>query len=87
MVKLNSGIATALEAVETRIAGGAAPAVPELEETLQAVERSMTGTEALEKEATAHLAGRLALYRTLVAAIKRLSSESLHTRIGFQGLV
>jgi multidrug resistance protein MdtO len=87
VVKLNSGIATALEAVETRIAGGAAPAVPELEETLQAVERSMTGTEALEKEATAHLAGRLALYRTLVAAIKRLSSESLHTRIGFQGLV
>jgi hypothetical protein len=74
VVELDSAIATALEAVETRAADGSAPAVSELEETLQAFEHAMTGTEALEKEGTAHLAGRLALYRTLVATIKRLSA-------------
>ena len=31
----------------------------------------------LDKEAAAHFAGRLDLYRALVAATKRLSSESL----------
>ena len=78
-VELDSVIATALEALATRAAGGSEPAVPELEDTLNAFERSMTGTDALDKEAAAHFAGRLALYRTLVAAIKRLSSESLNT--------
>ena len=33
----------------------------------------MAGTDVLDEEAAAHFAGRLALYRTLVAAIKRLS--------------
>ena len=79
VVELESVIATALQALETRAAGGSKPAVPELEDALHAVERSMTGTDALDPEATAHLAGRLALYRTLVAAIKRLDLESLQT--------
>ncbi len=78
-VELDGVIATALEALATRAAGGSAPAVPELEDTLNAFERTMTATDALDKEAAAHFAGRLALYRTLVAAIKRLSSESLNT--------
>ena len=39
----------------------------------------MAGTDALDKEAAAHFAGRLALYRALVAAINRLSSEFLNT--------
>ena len=39
----------------------------------------MTGADALDKEAAAHVAGRLAFYRPLVTAIKRLSLESLNT--------
>ena len=39
----------------------------------------MAGTDALDKEAATHFAGRLALYRALVAAINRLSSEFLNT--------
>ena len=39
----------------------------------------MAGTDALDKEAAAHFAERLALYRALVAAVKRLSSESMRT--------
>jgi uncharacterized membrane protein YccC len=78
-VELDKAMATALEALATRAAGGTEPAVPELEDTLNAFERSMTATDALDKEAAAHFGGRLALYRTLVAAIKRLSSEFLNT--------
>jgi hypothetical protein len=73
-VALDSVIATALEALATRVAGGLEPPVPELENSLNVFERAMAGTDALDKEAGTHLAGRLALYRTLVAAIKRLSS-------------
>jgi len=53
--------------------------IPELEKTLNAFERSMTGTDALDKEVASHVAARLALYRALIAAIERLSSESLNT--------
>jgi multidrug resistance protein MdtO len=79
VVELESVIATALQALEKRAAGGSDPAIPELEDPLHAVERSMTGIDGLDKETTAHLAGRLALYRTLVAAIKRLAATSLQT--------
>ena len=78
-VALDSVIATALEALATRAAGGSEPPVPALEDTLNAFERSMAGTDALDKEAAAHFAERLALYRALVAAINRLSSEFLNT--------
>jgi multidrug resistance protein MdtO len=73
-VELDGVIATALEALATRVAGGLEPPVPELENSLNVFERAMAGTDALDKEAGTHLAGRLALYRTLVAAINRLSS-------------
>ena len=62
-----------------RAAGGSELPVPGLEDALNAFERSMTGTDALDKEAADHFAGRLDLYRALVAAIKRLSSETLNT--------
>jgi hypothetical protein len=78
-VELDSVIATALEALATRVGSGSESPVPGLEDTLNTFARSMTGTDALDKEAVAHFAGRLALYCTLVAAIKRLSSESLNT--------
>jgi len=78
-VELDDAIVTALQAVATRVAGGSEATVPALEDTLNAFERSRAGTDALDKEPSAHFAERLALYRALVAAIKRLSSESLNT--------
>ena len=78
-VTLDNVIATGLEALAMRAAGGSESPVPALEDALNAFERSMTGADALDKEATAHFAERLALYRTLVTAIERLSSESLNT--------
>ena len=78
-VELDSVIAAALEALATRASGGSEPMIPELEKTLNAFERSMTGTDALDNEGEAHFRGRLALYRALSAAIKRLSSEFLNT--------
>jgi hypothetical protein len=78
-VALDSVIATALEALAMRAAGGSELPVPALEDALNAFERSRAGADALEKEAADHFAGRLDLYRTLVAVIKRLSSESLNT--------
>jgi hypothetical protein len=77
--ELDSAIATTLEIFATRAAGGSEPPVPALEDTLNAFERAMSGTDALDQEAAAHFLGRLALYRTLVVAINRLSSEFLNT--------
>jgi len=77
-VALDSVIVTALEALAMRAAGGSEAPVPALEDTLNAFERSRADADALDKEAAAHFAGRLDLYRTLVAAIKRLSSEPLN---------
>jgi hypothetical protein len=53
MVDLDSCIATALQALETRASGGSEPVVPALEAPLHAVERSMGGVEALDQEAIA----------------------------------
>ena len=78
-VALDSVIATALEALALRAAGGSEAPVPALEDTLNAFERTLAGTDALDKEASAHFAERLALYHALVAAINRLSSEFLNT--------
>ena len=41
----------------------------------------MTSADVLDKEAAAYFAERLALYRTLIAAIDRLSSESLNEAV------
>jgi hypothetical protein len=62
-----------------RAAGRSEAPVPALEDTLNAFERCRADADALDKEAAVHSAGRMALYRTLVAAIKRLSSEFLTT--------
>ena len=78
-VDLDNTVATALEALATHVSGGSEPAVPELDDSLNAFERSVAGTDALDKEAAAHFAERLALYRALVAAVNRLSSESMRT--------
>ncbi len=77
-VDLDRKIATALEALAMRTTGGAELTVPKLDDALTAFERTITATEKRDEEATTQFAGRLALYRTLVAAIKRLSLETLH---------
>jgi uncharacterized membrane protein YccC len=69
-VELDNTMAMALQARATQLAGGSEPAVPELEDALNVFERSVV--------AAPHLTERLALYRALVAAIKRLSSEPLN---------
>ena len=74
VVELDDAIVTALQAVATRVVGGSEATVPALEDTLNAFERSGAGTDALDKEPSAHFAERLALYRSLVAAVNRLSS-------------
>jgi len=78
-VNVDNAVATALEALANHVSGGSEPAVLELEGPLNAFERTVAGTVALDNEGDAHFRGRLALYRTLVAAIKRLSSEFLNT--------
>jgi multidrug resistance protein MdtO len=77
-VDLDRKIATALQALAMRTTGGAELTVPKLDDALTAFERTITATEKRDEEATTQFAGRLALYRTLVAAIKRLSLETLH---------
>ena len=77
-VDLDRKIATALEALAMRTTGGAELTVPELDDALTAFERTITATEKRDEEATTQFAGRLALYRTLVDAINRLSLETLH---------
>jgi uncharacterized membrane protein YccC len=76
---LDTAVATTLEATATRLIGGSQLAEPDLDGSLDRFEHSMTGTDALDSEAAAHLAARLALYRTLVAAVKQVSSKSMHT--------
>jgi len=78
-VNVDNAVATALEALANHVSGGSEPAVLELEGPLNAFERTVAGTVALDNEGDAHFRGRLALYRALSAAIKRLSSEFLNT--------
>ncbi len=79
-VELENAMATALLALETHIVSGAQPEVPNLEGMMNVFERSVAaGTSAPgEAAATPELTERLALYRALVAAIMRLSSEPLN---------
>jgi multidrug resistance protein MdtO len=78
-VELDNAMATALLALEKHVASGSQPAVPNLDGIMDAFERAVAaGTnEPGERAADLHLTERLALYRALVAAIKRLSSEPL----------
>ncbi len=75
VVDLDNEVAAALEGLATPVGGGVQPAMPEFDDALNAFERSMADTDTLDHEAAAHLAGQLALYRTLVGAIKKISPE------------
>ncbi len=78
--ELNNAIATALLALEARIAGGSQPEVPNLEAVMDAFERSVTVVTNVtdEKAADPHLSEYLALYRALISAVKQLSSEPIN---------
>ena len=76
-VNLENEVATALEGLATHVGGGVEPVVPELDDALNAFERSMADTDTLDHEAAVYLADRLALYRTLVAAVKKISPEPM----------
>ena len=77
-VDLDNAVATALEALANHVSGGSGPTMPELDDPLNTFERPRR-LRMRESEAAAHLAERLALYRTLVAAIKQVSSKSMRT--------
>jgi multidrug resistance protein MdtO len=77
-VDLDESVATALEQLAEHASGGSEPPVLAIDDPLNALERSVASTLAVDNEATAQFAGRLALYRSLSAAIKRLSLESLN---------
>ncbi len=74
-LELDNAMATTLLALETYVASGSLPALPNLAGIMEAFARSVSG----ESAADPHLTECLALYRALVAAIKRLSSEPLNT--------
>jgi multidrug resistance protein MdtO len=76
-VEVDRTIAAALEVLAMGAGSGSEPAVLQLDNALKAFEQSITGTDALDAETAAHLRARLALYRALVAAIKRLCLEAL----------
>ena len=75
-VEIDNAMAMALLALETHVTRGSHPALPNLEGMVDAFERSVAaGTNALrETAADPRLTERLAAYRALVAAIKRLST-------------
>jgi hypothetical protein len=76
-VEVDRTIAAVLEALAMGAGSGSEPAVLQLDNALKAFEQSITGTDALDAETATHFRARLALYRALVAAIKRLCLEAL----------
>jgi hypothetical protein len=71
-VDLDTAVATALEAMATQLTEGPQPAMPDLDGALDAFERSLGTGKSDGKVVARYLAGRLALYRPLVAGIKQV---------------
>ena len=78
-IDLHNSLATALEALANHYPLAPNQRFRSLMDPLNAFERTVAGTVAVDSEAAAHLAERLALYRTLVAAVKQVSSKSMRT--------
>jgi multidrug resistance protein MdtO len=76
-VELDNNIAAVLEALAMRTIDSSEQTVQQLEDPLNAFERTIAAIDARDDETT-YFAGRLALYRSLVSAINQLSLESLH---------
>jgi multidrug resistance protein MdtO len=80
-VELDDAIAAALLALSTRIASDSQPAAPNLESMMDSLERHVAVCTNVpgETAASPQLAECSAIYRSLVAAIKRLSLDHLDT--------
>ena len=77
MIRLNMDVAKALAAVAECVAGlGVTPCI-DVDETMGAVERSLSEYEIPGRDMDGEPRGGLALYRELVAAVKRLASVDL----------
>jgi len=78
-VRLDNAMAATLLALEAHVTSGSQPALPNLEGMMDAFESSVAAGANAPDEAAAgtRVTERLAIYRALVAAIKRLSSEPL----------
>jgi len=77
-VELDDAMAKALLALSIRIASDSQPAAPNLEDLMDSLDRHVAVcTNAGEMAASSQLAECSALYRSLVAAIKRLSLDPL----------
>jgi len=81
-VELDDAMARVLLALETHVAGSAQPTVPNLEAMTGALEGYIDATRNVPDEAAVEhlLIERLAYYRALVAAIKRVSSLEYPSR-------
>ena len=79
-VELDDAMAAALLALSTRITSDSQPAAPNLEDLMDSLERHVAVCTNVPGEAAAspQLAECSGLYRALVTAIKRLSSEPLN---------
>ncbi len=79
--ELDDAMAAALLALSTRIASDSQPAAPNLEDMMDSLERHVAACTNVPGEAAAspQFAECSALYRSLVAAIKRLSLDHLDT--------
>jgi hypothetical protein len=77
--ELDVAIATVLEALATRAAGGVGQTTPELGGALDALDHAIPDNRGAPGEATAtlRLGATLAIYRSLVATITRLSPVPL----------
>jgi len=78
VINLDKSVATALEALANHIPAGSQPAVPELDDRLNAFEQAIGGQSAQSIELTSVFDARLGLYRPLIAAIEQLSFETLN---------
>jgi hypothetical protein len=73
--EVDNAIAMALLVLETHVTSGRRQALPNLEGAVDIFERSDAGADSLHQTAAdPRLAERLAIYRALVAAIRRLSA-------------
>ncbi len=79
VAKLDIAVAGSLEAMATQVTSGSKLTRPDLSSALNTVEHSSGGTDTVDEQTAARFARRLALYRSLVAAIERLSLASLQT--------
>lgn len=78
-VNLDTAVVGALEAMAIQVTGSSRMAGSDLSGALNAFEYSIVGMAAVDEWTAAPIARRLVLYRPLIAAIERLSLESLHT--------